>query len=167
MVSVGNITRGIAAGAVGTVALNIATYVDMLLRGRSPSDVPTKVAGKLADEAGVNLAGTSESDDSNEAEQKGSNRRNALGALLGYVTGLGIGAAYGLGRPSLRSPHPVVSGVVLGAAAMAGSDVPATLLGATDPRRWGAKGWAADIVPHLSYGFFTAVAYQAFGNGRE
>ncbi len=163
----GNITRGMAAGAVGTVALNVATYADMLLRGRGPSDVPTKVAGKLADEASVDLGATSESDASSDAEQKASNRRNALGALLGYVTGVGVGAAYGFVHRWVGSPRPAVSGVVLGAAAMAGSDGPATMLGITDPRRWRAKGWAADIGPHIAYGMVTAVAYQAFGNGRR
>ncbi len=161
----GGITRGIAAGAVGTVALNIATYVDMLLRGRSPSDVPTKVAGKLADEAGINLARTPDHDGPSDTEQKASNRRSALGALLGYVTGVGIGAAYGLVRPWLGSPPRIVPAVVLGVAAMGASDVPATLLGVTDPRSWGAKGWAADIGPHLAYGLFTSAAYDAFGSG--
>ena len=38
---------GTAAGAVGTVALNVTTYADMAIRGRPPSSVPAEVAGKL------------------------------------------------------------------------------------------------------------------------
>ncbi len=34
---------GTAAGAVGTVALNITTYVDMALRARPSSEVPAKI----------------------------------------------------------------------------------------------------------------------------
>jgi hypothetical protein len=35
-------TKGLVAGAAGTVALNLTTYGDMLLRDRGPSDVPTQ-----------------------------------------------------------------------------------------------------------------------------
>ena len=31
---------GVVAGAMGTVALNIATYADMAIRGRPPSSAP-------------------------------------------------------------------------------------------------------------------------------
>ena len=49
------ILAGIVAGAAGTVAINIATYVDMLVRGRPASTLPAKVAGKIADEIGLPL----------------------------------------------------------------------------------------------------------------
>jgi hypothetical protein len=52
--------------------------------------------------------------------------------------------------------HPV-----LGAAAMAGSDVPATFLGVTDPTTWSRTAWLSDIVPHLVYGAVTAAAFRA------
>jgi hypothetical protein len=39
---------------------------------------------------------------------------------------------------------------------MAGSNVPMTALGVTDPRSWGAAGWISDVVPHLAYGLVTA-----------
>ena len=47
---------GLVAGAAGTVALNVATYADMSLRGRASSSVPAKTAGKIAARAGVDLA---------------------------------------------------------------------------------------------------------------
>lgn len=156
------IMTGAAAGAVGTVALNATTYLDMLLRGRPESKVPAKVAGKMAEEAGVDLA--PEAEQQKEAEQKSQSRRSAIGALMGYVTGLGVGAVYGALRGRVRPPLPL-AGVGLGFAAMATSDVPSIALGATDPREWGLSGWAADIVPHLAYGFATAAAFEAFTNG--
>ena len=37
----------------------------------------------------------------------------------------------------------------------------ATALGVTDPRSWGAVGWASDLFPHLAYGLAAATAYSA------
>ncbi len=149
---------GTAAGAVGTVALNAVTYSDMVVRGRPASSVPAQVAGELADKLGVNLSAGNESSDGNTAQ----NRRSGLGALQGYVVGLGIGAAYGFIRPGLGDVSKLRTGIVLGLAAMAGSDVPATALGVTDPTQWGLNSWVSDIVPHLAYGLATAAAYDAF-----
>ncbi len=147
---------GAAAGAVGTVALNAATYTDMVVRARPPSSVPSQVAGKLAGKAGVDLSG---SDDAT-AE----NRKSGLGALFGIGTGVGIGTVYGAVRPHLGRRISVPrAAVILGLAAMAGSDVPAASLGITDPTQWGADAWLSDLVPHLAYGLATAAAYEAFG----
>ncbi len=153
------VLTGTAAGAVGTVALNATTYADMALRGRPPSSVPAQMAGKLAGKVGIDLSG--EGSDDNTAQ----NRRSGLGALMGYATGLGVGTAYGLVRPLLRGvPKPLPS-VGLGLAAMAGSDVPSTLLGVTDPRQWGLNSWLSDLIPHLAYGLMTATAYDALLRG--
>jgi hypothetical protein len=147
---------GTAAGAAGTVALNVTTYADMAIRGRPSSSVPSQVAGKLAEKAGISL-GSEGSDD-----QTAQNRKSGLGALMGYVTGLGVGTAYGLIRPRLGDVSIPFAAVGLGLAAMAGSDVPATALGVTDPTTWPASSWLSDAVPHLAYGLVTAVAYEAF-----
>jgi hypothetical protein len=50
------VLTGTAAGAVGTVALNIATYVDMTVRARAASEVPAKLVGVVADKVGIDLA---------------------------------------------------------------------------------------------------------------
>ena len=155
------VLTGTAAGAVGTVALNVTTYADMVLRGRPPSSVPAEVAGKLTDKANIDLSG--EGSDGSTAQ----NRRSGLGALMGYVTGLGVGTAYGLVRPLLGDVSVPRAGLVLGLAAMAGSDVPATALGVTNPAKWSFNSWASDIVPHLAYGLVTAVAYDALLNKPE
>lgn len=152
---------GLAAGAVGTMTLDIATYVDMVARGRPSSGVPAKLAGMLADKAGINLAAGAQGDEQ-AAKETVQSRESGLGALLGYVPGLGIGALYGLLRPQVRRlPVPVV-GVVVGLAAMAASDTPIVTSGVSDPATWGVSGWMADLIPHLAYGVMTAIAYDAF-----
>ncbi len=121
------VLMGTAAGAVGTVALNVATYADMALRGRPASSVPAQVVGELAEKAGLDLSGDDETTQ---------NRKSGLGALSGYAVGLGVGSAYGIVRPHLGDVSETRAGVVLGLAAMAGSDVPATALGVTNPVKW-------------------------------
>lgn len=146
---------GIIAGAAGTTALNVVTYGDMVLRGRPASEAPTKVAGILADKAGVDLTGGDHSKDGKTAAES---RQQGLGSLLGYVTGVGVGA---LLAPALgKMPTPLL-GVTLGIAAMAASDAPLAALGVSNPKEWGASDWIADFVPHLVYGIVTAVVYEA------
>ncbi|WP_175409805.1 hypothetical protein [Streptomyces sp. TRM64462] len=147
----GGVTRGLLAGAAGTVALNLSTYGDMLLRGRPASGLPAEAADRIADRAGLSLGDEEEKD----------SREEAAGALMGYVTGLGIGALYGL-MSGRRGPAPAwLAGPVLGLAAMAASDVPASVLGVTDPTRWSGGMWLSDLLPHLAYGMTTAAVLQA------
>ncbi len=146
---------GASAGALGTVALNVTTYLDMAVRARPASTVPAQTAGRLAERANIDLASERQ-----DGEDMVKNRTQGLGALLGYVTGLGVGAGYGLLRSGVTMPKPFAS-LALGLAAMAVSDVPATVLGVTNPKEWGAESWASDVVPHLAYGVVTAVAYDA------
>ncbi|WP_236238839.1 hypothetical protein [Streptomyces sp. CC228A] len=142
--------RGLLAGATGTVALNLVTYGDMVLRGRPSSSMPAETADRLAGQAGIELG---------DGEEK-AGREEAAGALLGYVAGLGTGLLYGLLRG--RGSRPVwLAGPLLAAAAMAASDLPATALGVTDPREWSSTAWLSDVVPHLAYGFTTASVYEA------
>ncbi len=141
---------GAAAGAVGTVALNAVTYADMAVNGRPASGVPADVAGALAEKVGLDLSAEGEAPDGETAQ----NRQSGLGALMGYVTGLGIGTACGLLRPHLGDVSKPVVGV--GLAAMAGSDVPATALGATDPTAWPTSSWTTDFGFHLAYDSLTA-----------
>jgi hypothetical protein len=161
------ILRGTAAGAVGTVALNITTYLDMTLRGRASSGVPAEVAGKLTQAVGLDVAahanGSSQVGDAEK--EKAQHRLSGLGALMGYATGLGIGTLYGLVRPHLLRHVPLpLAGLAFGAAAMVGSDAPASVTGATDPRTWGLTGWLSDLIPHAIYGLVTVVAYEAFSD---
>jgi hypothetical protein len=146
---------GSVAGAAGTMALDITSYLDMALRGRAPSETPAEVIRRLAAKAG----NTSLAVPSDEADAATKNRRSALGALGGYAIGIGLGALYG----SIASDRQkvTVAALALAALAMAASDVPATLLEATTPTAWGAGGWISDIVPHAAYGLVTAAAFAA------
>lgn len=153
---------GAAAGAVGTVALNAATYGDMIVRGRGASSVPSQIAGQLVDKLGIDLSAENEERGGPTAQ----NRQSGLGALQGFVVGLGIGTAYGLVRPSLGKVSKLRVGAVLCLAAMAGSDGPAAALGVIDLKQMGLNAWLSDIVPHLAYGLATAISYDALANNR-
>jgi hypothetical protein len=152
------VLTGAAAGAVGTVALNVATYLDMAVRARPASSVPARLVGVVADKIGVDLA-AGEGDAAKEQEH---NRQSGLGALIGYANGLGIAVLYGTLRPHLRRVPWPVAGIALGLAAMAASDLPIGVSGVSDPSTWAPEDWAADLIPHLIYGLVTAVAYDSF-----
>ncbi len=149
--------RGVVAGAVGTLALDIVTYGDMVLRGRGSSDTPAQLAGKLTDALGIPL--TDEAGD--EGKTQAENRKSGIGALLGYGTGIGIGIASVL-LPSGTQRQPVLArGLAVGLAAMAASDVPIVASGLSDPRTWGASGWLGDLIPHVVYGLVTVLVADA------
>ena len=94
------------------------------------------------------------------------NRLQGLGPLAGIAVGVTVGAVGGLisqavARSGRRLPA-VVAVPVLGATAMALSDVPLKLLGISDPASWAARDWASDAIPHLLYG---AVTYSVLRAG--
>jgi hypothetical protein len=141
---------GAAAGVIGTLALNAATYVDMTMRARPASGLPAEAAGLQAKRAGVHLG------QGEEAE----NRKSGLGALMGYATGVAVGALYGLlvrRRPARGLRH----GMLLALVAMGGANGPLVAMGLADPRKWGASDWLSDLGPHLAYGWATASAYRS------
>ncbi|TDD69223.1 hypothetical protein E1293_36035 [Actinomadura darangshiensis] len=144
------LTRGLVAGAAGTTALNMVTYLDMVVRGRPASSTPEDSVERLTEMAGVDLGD----------EEKAENRKAGLGPMLGFGTGLGAGLLYGLLMGGRRVPRPL-GAVVLTGLAMAGSSAPMTALGLTDPRQWTGSDWAADAVPHLAYGAVAAGVYNA------
>jgi hypothetical protein len=149
---------GAIAGAAGTMALDMTSYADMALRGRASSGMPADVIRRLA--AKVGIAELSVPDD--DADDATKNRRSALGALAGYKIGIMLGALYGLASyPSSKDRGIVLRSLVLCALAMAASDVPATVLEATNPAEWGPSGWISDIVPHAAYGIVTAAVFEA------
>lgn len=143
---------GAAAGAAGTTALDVASYLDMLGRGRPASTTPERTAEVMAERAGVQVPGD---DDAR------SNRLSALGALSGIAAGIGVGAAYGLARGLGWRPRGAAGAAVATLGALVATNGPMTLLGVTDPRTWAAVDWVSDIVPHLAYGAVTAATYAA------
>ncbi len=144
--------HGLASGAAGSAALNIATYLDIAARGRAPSEVPAHDVEQLADLGEVSLG---------DSQKSAAHRKSALGALMGYVSGLGVGAVYAIVRPHARSLPLPLAAVLVGAAAMAGTDGASTALGVVEPRKWSAKSWTVDLASHLAYGPTTVLTYEA------
>lgn len=144
---------GTVAGAVGTAALNVATYADMVARARPASETPSEFVKKVAVDNGIEpLAGD---------DDAAKNRRSGTGALLGYANGLGVGFAYGALRPALRGVPLVLAALAAGGAAMALSDVPLVRAGVTDPSTWETSDWLADAIPHALFGLALAVTFDA------
>lgn len=153
--------NGLMAGGAGTAVLNIVTYLDMAIRGRPSSDVPAKVVDELSRKSGISL------EELSAGQDQTTNRRSALGALMGFTSGLMWGALYGVTAPVLRDiASPVARSAGLGVAVMASNDIPAIAMGATDPTEWGLRGWMADVVPHLAYGLGTVYCYEALDGAR-
>lgn len=148
-----SVLAGTAAGAVGTAALNIASYADMASRGRPASEAPATMVKNVASSIGIDALAAD--------DERANNRRNGVGALLGYANGLTVGAIYGAVRPVLRRRVPLLVGAfAAGAAAMALGDVPLTKSGATDPKTWGPSGWLADLIPHAMFGLALALSFD-------
>ena len=146
------ILAGAAAGAAGTTALDAATYLDMTIRGRGTSDTPQRSVEALADKANVAVPGEGQTRD---------NRLTGLGSLSGMVTGVGLGAVFGVLRRLGLRPPTLIGGTLVGLAAMAATDSSMASLGVSDPRTWSAADWLADLLPHLAYGLVTYATLQA------
>lgn len=143
---------GLAAGAAGTTALNVVTYLDVVVRARGASSTPEDTAAKLADKLGIDIPGD---------EDERANRIAGLGPLIGIAAGVGVGAAVGLARAlGFRPPLPL-AGILAGGLAMATADAPMAVLGVSDPRTWAPADWLSDAVPHLVYGVVTTVVFAA------
>jgi hypothetical protein len=150
---------GKIAGCAGTLALDVTTYLDMLVRGRPASDVPAELVKKVAEAAGI--AALIGDDDAAR------NRRGAAGTLLGYANGLTVGAAFGMVRPAMRGVPSLVAALAVGGAAMAVADVPMVRGGVTDPKTWGTAGWLTDILAHVVYGVAVVVVFDAISRSAE
>ncbi|MGY1771171.1 hypothetical protein [Blastococcus sp. SYSU D00813] len=154
----GTLLRGLAAGAVGTTALNAVSYLDMALRGRPASSDPERLVDAAADRAGVEVPGRGAQRDS---------RRTALAQLAGIGNGLGVGVLASVARSAGLRFSAGAGAVLAGAASMAATDVPLAALGVSDPRRWGASGWGTDVASHLAYGAGVQAVLEAVPTRRE
>jgi hypothetical protein len=143
---------GAAAGAAGTTALDAVTYLDMAVRGRPASSTPQQSVERVAEVTHLQVPG--------DHETRG-NRLQGLGPLLGILTGVTVGAAYGLLHERLRNPSPFLGATLVGGGAMLAANVPMAVLGISDPRTWTTADWLSDVVPHLAYGAVTAYTYDS------
>src|SRR3954453_19928071 len=148
----GTLAAGLAAGAVGTTLLNAVTYLDMAVRGRPPGPVPDDAVDRMAERAGLSLGGD---------EETASARRSAIGALMGFLTGASAGAVFGLARPLARDVSPGLAAVLVGLGTMAATDASSAAMGTTDPRSWSPQDWAADVIPHVAFGWGVVQTYDA------
>lgn len=146
------ILAGAAAGAAGTAALNAVTYMDMVWRGRGTSSTPEQTIEAMEERLPVSVPG--------EGETR-QNRVSGLGSLSGIVTGVGIGAAFGVLRRAGLRPPAAVSAVLIGLGAMASTDLSMASLRVSDPRSWSAADWLSDLIPHLAYGAVAAAVLEA------
>ncbi|MYS81415.1 hypothetical protein [Embleya scabrispora] len=143
------ILRGAAAGAAGTTALDAVTYADMAGRARPASQTPQRTVATIARRVGHPIEGDCDTR---------ANRLTGLGALSGIVTGVGVGAAFGLLRGIGLRPPIWAGSLLVGATAMIAANGPMAGLRVSDPRTWSTTDWVADIVPHIAYGFTTYTA---------
>jgi hypothetical protein len=140
--------RGLIAGFVGTVAMTIASTIEMKLRKRPPSTAPADAAGKVL--GVVPRDGT--------AKQRFSN-------LVHY----GYGTGWGLARAALgaalcergRRRASIVEPLAFFAAIWGAALVMLPALGIAKPFwRWGAKAVAIDAFHHGVYAAATDGAYR-------
>src|SRR4051812_28532187 len=147
--TVGWTIRGAAAGAAGTTALNVVTYLDMALRGRPASTTPQRAVERLTETAHLSIPGKGE---------RRASRVEGLGALTGLVAGVGVGGLFGLARGMGFRAGTLLTTV----AVLVSTNGPMTVLGVTDPRTWSRTDWLSDLVPHLAYGAVVATTLDAF-----
>jgi hypothetical protein len=139
---------GATAGAAGTTALNVITYLDIAVRGRPTSTTPERTVEAMARLFGLTVPGSGDTL---------ANRLLGLGALTGYAAGIGMGLILGLAYALGWRPGLLVATLVATAIALIGTNGPMTMLGVTDPRTWGLVGWISDLIPHFGYGVVTAL----------
>jgi len=153
----GWVLRGAVAGAAGTTALNVVTYLDMAIRGRAASSTPERTVETLAEKAHLRIPG--------EGAPR-QNRTEALGALTGLVSGIAVGTLAGLARAGGFRPQPLVGTLATTTGVLVATNGPMTGLGITDPRTWSATDWVSDVVPHLAYAVVVQTTMDAFERTR-
>ena len=143
------ITSGLIAGAAGTTALNLVSYVRQTVQATPSSATPDQAAESVVRAVGAEVPGTPD---------ERQNRLEGLGPLAGLGVGLGVGAlAGGLRATTLKVPFPAAVAAV-GLGAMAISDTVMAVLGISSPRPWTPASVAQDAAPHLTYGAVTILA---------
>ena len=143
------VVRGMAAGAVGTVALTVAEQLDMKVTGRKSSDVPGQVGAHLLPgkdpHSAVDVAG--------------------LNTSVHWVHGISMGALRGvLDAAGVRGPAATAAHFAL----LWGGDAALyKALGIAEaPWKWSGSELASDVISKGVYAVVTGVVYdQLADNG--
>ncbi len=140
------VVRGMAAGAIGTVALTLAEKAEMRLTGRPASTVPGQVAAKLS--------GRDPETDTDVVERLSPITHWAHGITMGAVRGI-------LGVAGLR---PLAASAVFFGAVWGGDAALYRALGlAPAPWRWERRDLLTDLYGKGVLAFATSGAYVALG----
>jgi hypothetical protein len=148
------VVRGVIAGAVGTLALDATTYLDMAVRGRPASSTPEQTVEAIAALLRLPLP---------DDPQKRQARLTGVGTVLGTSAGVSAGVVLSLLRPpGARGGTAAATGVGLVLGMLVGNG-PMTILRVTAPRTWSASDWASDVAPHLAYAVAAAGTLEVLG----
>ncbi|WP_329110347.1 hypothetical protein OG792_15550 [Micromonospora sp. NBC_01699] len=141
-----NLTNGILAGAAATLARELVSNLDVVVRARPMSNSHERTVQRLMERAQLSLG----------PEDRAANRRAGLGPLLGFANGVLTVALFATVTARRRPAPPVAVGLI-GLGGMLVADGPMAALGVTNPRRWRARDWFEDALPYVAYSL-TAVA---------
>jgi hypothetical protein len=167
MTPLGAVVRGVIAGAVGTLAMDLVWYGRYRRGGGEESffdwefststddydeaSAPAKVGRRVAE-------GVFEADLPEETAGRMSN-------VMHWATGLGYGAAHGLLSASAQRPR-VAHGLITGPAAFANSYTVLPLMGLYKPLwEYDAKTIYKDLSAHLAFGLGTGLAFRVLSGG--
>ncbi|HLL07193.1 MAG TPA: hypothetical protein VK393_00925 [Nocardioidaceae bacterium] len=146
---VGALSRGMVAGAIGTIAMTVSERLEMAVSGREASQVPGQV--------GAHLLPGQDPDSSADVAR--------LNAPVHWAHGISMGALRGaLDMAGVRGPEASIAHFVL----LWGGDAALyRALGVADlPWRWDADELASDVLHKGLYAMTTGAVYDALA-GRD
>ena len=147
---IGALTRGMVAGAVGTIAMTLSERLEMAVTGRKASQVPGEVAAHL-------VPGMDPRVDA-DVQRLNAPMHWAHGISMGAVRGL-LDAA-GMRGPAASAAHFAL--LWIGDAALY------QVLGVADvPWRWDGDELATDVLHKGVYAAVTGVVYDATTGSRK
>lgn len=134
--------KGLVAGVAGTAVMTIVTTIEMNVRGREASSVPSDAAGKVL----------------------GVQPRNPQGrARFSNVVHWGYGTSWGVARGLLAAAGlrgPAADAVHFGAVWGSALVMLPSLGVAPPPQQWGWKELALDAFHHIVYSAATGIVYE-------
>jgi hypothetical protein len=140
----GSLTRGLFAGAVGTIAMTLSQRLEMAVTGRQGSQVPGKVAAHL-------VPGK---DPHSDADVEG------LNAPMHWAHGIGMGTVRGL--LDVAGVRGATASAAHFALLWGGDTALYRALGVADvPWRWDGDELLSDVLHKGVYAAITGVVYDA------